>query len=577
MKTVDDIKTLFGSAAIGTDPAGDKAVLADAVQAGGLTTRKRPAHGGPRIWRFLMESRITKLTAAGIVLAAAIIGIHHLNGTVVKAVEFSEIARAMGEVPWMHTSSSRFDPSTAPFTDYWVGFQSKVHAVRWTDGRVSFWDLQEHWRTEYDPSSNTIMKMPMTEDESHLNLSSPAMLLESMHKRLKDQGAEIVARMGDYDGHRVQVQEISRIDAGPNGSWSPKLTLYIDPHSKLLYAAEVSGPDPNGNAVIAGGITFDYPQTGPRDIYDLGVPRDAQVVDSAPANESRAVRARYEATRAEATGEYIAIITITQADPDDVVRRIDVDCRSQRKHRLERHSVFHNGESLDELWPQYKEQLGDSFQSLLSWTRNHYDDPRGILAIDLYDGEYYGSTIRHGENGWSERVKLHTSVDPTPPESLADLAWPRIGPTARIIEDDHASRNGLICIESLSQGRLTPGGWTSLPSRSLYYLDPSWDYLCRRQVTERRLDAPWQQDKDWLAGVDPNKVRHNSMKVDEITEAFQAPNGHWYPKVIVERSGSIDNGAEGVPPSVSAIKTIYLSLSPELPEGVFDINKLPGQ
>jgi hypothetical protein len=495
----------------------------------------------------------------------------------VKAVEFSEITRAMAEVPWMHASSSRFERGIAPFTDYWIGFQSKVHAVRWADGRVSLWKLQEHQRIEYDPSGNTIRVTDVEEGVSLLPLSSPAMLLENMHKTLKDQGAEIIAHAGEYDGHTVQVQEISLNNAGPSGAWSPKLTLYIDPQSKLLYAAEVSGSDPNSQVTVAGGITFDYPQTGPRDIHDLGVPRDAQVVDSAPVNESRAITEQYEVIRAEATRAYIAIITITQGDPNDAVRRIDVDWRSQRKHRLERHSVFHSGESLDELWPRYKEQLGDSFESLLSWTRNHYDDPRGGLAVDLYDGEYYGSTIRNGENGWTEPVKFHANVDPSPPESLADLAWPRIGPTARMVEDDYASRNGLICIESLAQGRLTPGGWTSLPSRSLYYLDPSWDYLCRRQVTERRLDAPWQQDKDWLAGVDPNKVRHSSMKVDEITEAYRAPNGHWYPKVIVERSGSIDNSVKDVPLSVSTIKTVYLSLSPEFPEGTFDIDKLPGQ
>jgi hypothetical protein len=256
---------------------------------------------------------------------------------------------------------------------------------------------------------------------------------------------------------------------------------------------------------------------------------------------------------------------------------IDMDCRSERKHRLERHSVFHNGEVLDKLWPHYKEQLGDTFESLLSWTRNHYNDPRGSLGIYLYDGEYYSSTIRHGENGWSERVKFRAGGDPTPSISLADLAWPRIVSTARIIADDYASRHGLVCIESFSQGRLTAGGWASPPSRSLYYLDPSWDYLCRRQVTERRLDAPWQQDKDWLAGVDPNKVRDSLMKVDEITEAFRAPNGHWYPKVILEQSGSIRNDAEDVPLRTSAIKTIYLSLSPDFPDGIFDPKRLPGQ
>ncbi len=56
-----------------------------------------------------MESRVTRLAAAVLVLAAAVLAVHYFNGTTVKAVEFSEIAKAMGEVPWMHVSSSGFE------------------------------------------------------------------------------------------------------------------------------------------------------------------------------------------------------------------------------------------------------------------------------------------------------------------------------------------------------------------------------------------------------------------------------------------------------------------------------------
>jgi hypothetical protein len=530
-----------------------------------------------RMWRRIMRSPVTRLTAAGLIIAAMIISISYFSGTTVKAVEFSEITKAMGQVPWMHASSSGFERGFSPFTEYWVGFQSKVHAIRWADGRVSFWKVREHQRTEYDPVRNTITVANEEEDMALLDLSSPMTLLENMHKTLRGQGAEIVARIGDYEGRRVQVQEVSLSNADPRGAWSPRLTLYIDPHNKLLCAARISVTDPNRGVTTAGAITFDYPQTGPEDIYDLGVSRDARIVDGVAANEFRAIRERYEAIRAEATKEYIAVIAITQGDPDDVVRMIDVDWRSDRKHRFERHSVFHSGESLDDLWPHYKEELGDTFESLLLWTRSHYDDPRGSLGVYLYDGEYYGSTIRSGDSGWRKPVKFRTSADPSPPESLVDLAWPRIVSTARIIEDDYARQNGLICIESLSQGRVTPRGWPSLPGRFLYYLDPAQDYLCHRRVTEWRPGADWQKDKNWQAGVDPNKVRHGSITVDEITETFQAPNGHWYPRVIVEQSTGDRADFGSAPLKTDTTKRIYLNVSPEFPEGTFDIDELPGQ
>ena len=162
-----------------------------------------------------MESRMTRLAAAVLVLAAAVLAVHYFDGTAVKAVEFSEIAKAMGEVPWMHVSSSGFERGLTGVADQWIGFQSKIHAGRWADGKASFWNLREHRRAEYDPSSNTITLTYIKDNEYPLNLASPALLLESLHKMAQDQGAQIMARMGDFQGRKVQVQEISFRNVGP--------------------------------------------------------------------------------------------------------------------------------------------------------------------------------------------------------------------------------------------------------------------------------------------------------------------------------------------------------------------------
>jgi hypothetical protein len=257
-----------------------------------------------------------------------------------------------------------------------------------------------------------------------------------------------------------------------------------------------------------------------------------------------------------------------------------VDYKSGRKHREERHSVFHTGEAPALVWPQYRQQLGDSFESLLAWTRQHYDDPRATLSIDLYDGQYVALIGRDTHSGWGKLNKRYSpgnGLDPT--VSLAHQAWPPIDPAGRIIEDDHARQNGWVCIETLSQGLVTPNGWASLPGRFLSYLDASRDYLCRRQVTERRRDASWQKDKNWLAGVDPQKASQDSTAVVEITEVAQAPNGHWYPQTIVESySGQgKDQGGQSVPIKRAVTKKVYVQVAPQFPDGIFDVDKLPGQ
>jgi len=67
--------------------------------------------------------------------------------------------------------------------------------------------------------------------------------------------------------------------------------------------------------------------------------------------------------------------------------------------------------------------------------------------------------------------------------------------------------------------------------------------------------------------------------VCEVTEVFQAPNGHWYPRVIIEKSRYADSGEDyrNLPMKVTDVKIIHLDVSPTFPEGIFDRNRLPGQ
>jgi hypothetical protein len=42
--------------------------------------------------------------------------------------------------------------------------------------------------------------------------------------------------------------------------------------------AEVEGKDADGKIIMGGTATFSYPENGPKDIYDLGVPRDCEII-----------------------------------------------------------------------------------------------------------------------------------------------------------------------------------------------------------------------------------------------------------------------------------------------------------
>jgi hypothetical protein len=544
-------------------------------------TMARPHRRWALLGRRIMRSRMTKLAAAVILVAAVILGVRSFDGTPVKAVEFSEIAKALGEVPWMHTSALADTPHAKGTIELWIGFDAKVQGDRMPDGKVTFRRLEEHEKAEYDPNSNTITLSYAHEDELSRQTSSPAVIVESMQKALKDHGAEIVARMGEHQGRKVQVQEISLANHF-NGIALYTVKLYVDPQSKLLCAMESAAFDANNIAISSGKATYDYLSTGPRDIYDLGVPRDARIVNKMPASDSRSILERYRQIREDATKEYIAVIAHnTDVAGTDVINMLDIDYKSGRKHRWERHSVFDEGtafrDSNDPAWAISKQRIGETFESMLAWSQGQITKPgKTWISVHLYDGEYSGSVRRDPKDGWGTSRVRYDPDSSGPPDALGDLAWPEILPGAQRIEDAYAAEHKLICFERRQQGRLY-NGTVSLPGRFLYYLDPACDYLCRRQVIEWRPDAEWQEDKDWLQGVDPTQMRDGSIIVEDITETFQAPNGHWYPRSIMERQTGIRKDYRQAPIKDNWSKRIYLDLSPEFPEGVFDTNKLPGQ
>ena len=574
MRPAEDIKRLIKNSGVKISSDMDKRILGNALEELEKLKHTKPLGPRPGVWRKIMNSKLTRLaTAAGVIIVVSLL---LRNGSVDLATPaFADITEAMKKVPWMHQESRGFERGITGLGEQWFGFEAKVFAGKDSTGKIYFWNIKEHKRYEYDPKSQTVTIDYAYEKDFPLNLSSPVSLIESMHKMLKEQGAEVVTKEGQYEGQKAHIQEVTLTPEGLNNE-THTLQLYIQPESKLLLAARVKGTDANGNTIMDGEIAFSYPKTGPTNIYDLGVPHDAEIISNLPEEDYQAIWNDYRQSREDVTRQYIAVIThadssLARTSPSlkGIINMVDVDYKSDRNHRLERHFVFNPGQQFDKFWPTYKEQLGDSFESLLAWTNAHYDNA-GHISIYLYDGEYDISTRRDDQGAWNKLRKSYSPDSESMPNiKLEDLVWPNIGKTGRIIDDDYSRENNLICIERLQQGDIYPSG-VSLPARFLFYLDVEKDYMCLRKVTEQRPDAEWQENKNWLEGIEPEKIRDGSITVHDITEVIQADNGYWYPKVIEVKQTSIRKDYKQAPLKTSSIKRIYIQTNPQFPAGIFD-------
>jgi hypothetical protein len=281
MKSLKDIQKIVSQFNIKPRPEIRSKVLDEALEI--QRNRKQPSPSGTYTWKIIMKSKITKFAAAAVIAITVLISINQFGGTVVlSTIAFAEISEAMKNVSWMHQVSKGFERGINGIAEQWVGFEQRIHAGKWADGKVTFINLKEQKSYKYDPEEQTITITHA--DDLPLNLSSPVTSLESMHKVLREQGAQITTNEAKYNGRKVQLQKISMSSVGQNNE-SHIIRLYIQPESKLLIAAQVKGTNANGDVIMDGEITFSYPQTGPLSIYDLGVPQDTKIVSNVPEAE----------------------------------------------------------------------------------------------------------------------------------------------------------------------------------------------------------------------------------------------------------------------------------------------------
>ncbi|MEN6577357.1 MAG: hypothetical protein ABFD90_13520 [Phycisphaerales bacterium] len=120
MKSIRDVKTYFRNAAINTNSAGDKVVLNDALNAGGLTSKERAVPAGPSVRRFIMHNPMAKLTAAAVVVLVGVLGISFLDTSSTSAYGMTEALDLVEQARTLHIQGWRIQGAERqPFEDWY--------------------------------------------------------------------------------------------------------------------------------------------------------------------------------------------------------------------------------------------------------------------------------------------------------------------------------------------------------------------------------------------------------------------------------------------------------------------------
>jgi hypothetical protein len=238
------------------------------------------------LWRAIMKSPITKLTAAAVIIIAAFIVIQHFTGSIDGAtVAFAQMTEAIKKTPWMHVVEKiqSDEKEWQRQQEFWYSFKSQIKIVKTPDG-IWYRDYGKGKLHHYDPKSNTITIKPLSIDR-YLVESPEQFLQKEAELILEFPQAKISKRFSEYKGRKVEILEytFTHRESGKYGTPSKhrevrgKIVANLKTHLPIFCEYEsLRVEDKN---IRKSHSIYEYPKMGPRDIYTLGVLQTAKVID----------------------------------------------------------------------------------------------------------------------------------------------------------------------------------------------------------------------------------------------------------------------------------------------------------
>jgi len=296
--------------------------------------KQKSAQTRPKIWRKIVNSRITKLAAAAMIIIAGILVIYQTNGSIdIATVSFGQITENMKKMPWMHAVVVHAVVEGAGESmECWACFESKFVINKRSNGEVIHHDFLKMIVHEYDPDANTVTVSsgPLL-DGSMLGNSAmdfPKMIL----KGFEDANDNAIQKTtGKYKEKDAKIFKMSAF----LGGMDMKVEMFVDAEKNILLFLNQKAFDKTGKLAIEATVHFDYPEKGPESIYDVGVPKSAKIIHS---EKSEKERTAYE----KAFEEAIAVIDSREnwPEPRDLVI---VYWQSRNKKNYDELAVFWPG------------------------------------------------------------------------------------------------------------------------------------------------------------------------------------------------------------------------------------------
>jgi len=518
-----------------------------------------PRHPYPNARRMIIQRRIAKLAAAAITIAAVFAIVHSLGGRVDgTSVAWAQVLANIEQMNWVHLSQTLDPPVSSDAGHRWACPELSITAYVYNNGEIVFNDYGRGIGYYYNPQDNTITLSRMVDRYTRPGVKSPLETAKWAIEWIQKNETKVIRREKKLvDGTEVQIIETP----------THRLTLDFDRNLLLGYEGVVENGKSGGTVFFT--TAYDYPTEGPQDIYALGAPHNAKVIDVRQTGEAAQIVEEVQRRYWEGFGNHIAMVATSYVEEDgslnpwvvlttrqkgDLFRQ---DCFSALDFKNKGRPTLYS--EIKDFWPHLK------IEQMLKLERN------ALISMQvIYDGTFTTTRFRSSDRMLhTSRHRGRSSDIPVSMSnaSMSGLTWfeqpvtnwakPFFIHEYELLETDDAHA-GLIGIR-ISRHPAAAAKALAVEAKK------SDDEFIRNETA-------WTGEKVWTYWIDPDRDYmvmeriFNESSRTLVLETRQTPEGKWYPSHILHEYPSLGGKTTKEDKRISILTDI------ELPDQIFDPN-----
>lgn len=563
------------------DPIHREQLLEQSLQAWRTAGRCDGADSTSNPWRRIMRKRIIPLAAAACVAAAVVLVAWLLVGTSSPAVQsayaqLKEVVENSKNAQWVHMST--LPPAWVPVPvvcEQWMRCQPLQHFSCDEKQVVTYLNYQTGQQSRYDPQKKTITITRLESNPMMDSMAGASNIFEAFMTLLDAQvklGGGTVEQ-GQLIENGTALTTFTLTFANGN----EQIRLLADPVAKRMVRMSTMDKNEAGRWRAGCSTDFDYPADGPADLYALGVPKDATIVDLTPKPEMIDLGEKLEANRRAFADTYFAVMYMevppashTSATYDLLPSAATLAWKKAGRYRFDHFSAVVRVNQ-DTATPT---DMAVAEERTKGWDVYSVDlfTPRVLPTYDTRQFTMENGQLKRGNGG-----SCHY-------QALEFVCWPELDMNVhKLVPPAPGDAPGLITLERVDQGQMMRFMRDNVEVRQPHYpmrtrltFDAAHNNILIRQETIQDAQGDWVEDKNWLGdkASDPKVANFYLRRVMTVQDFATTAAGRMYARTSMNTECSKRDGSDE---HLSYRQFVFLDTARPIAEGLFNPDSITAE